>query len=232
MVLVAVPICNNFGHNNIPDTISSLERRHVGAVAVRGIGLEAFCGAKPDGRLIEVADRAQHHRSIQIDAPGVINWRKERGRLEAFLSRMPFRVPLDRPVASLAAGEKQKLEILKLLYLDQRFLILDEPTSVLTPAEADEILGPDDLGYLFSAYAWTYTALQIPVGLIVDRLGVKWANPVGVAAWSLAARSSEWGRSGSALPTVMSVGGNAGLTWSVIDHAANAGSSRKRRWPE
>jgi general nucleoside transport system ATP-binding protein len=32
-------------------------------------------------------------------------------------------------------------EILKLLYLDQRLLILDEPTSVLTPSEADEILG-------------------------------------------------------------------------------------------
>ena len=44
-------------------------------------------------------------------------------------------------MSSLAAGEKQKLEILKLLYLDQRFLILDEPTSVLTPGEADEILG-------------------------------------------------------------------------------------------
>ena len=77
----------------------------------------------------------------RADAPNVINWRKERARLEAFLKTMPFRVPLDRPVGSLAAGEKQKLEILKLLYLDQRFLILDEPTSVLTPAEADEILG-------------------------------------------------------------------------------------------
>jgi simple sugar transport system ATP-binding protein len=54
---------------------------------------------------------------------------------------MPFRVPLDARVAALAAGEKQKLEILKLLYLDQRLLILDEPTSVLTPGEADEILG-------------------------------------------------------------------------------------------
>src|ERR1700684_2167653 len=61
--------------------------------------------------------------------------------LETFLDRMPFRVPLDKPVSSMAAGEKQKLEILKLLYLDQRFLILDEPTSVLTPGEADEILG-------------------------------------------------------------------------------------------
>jgi len=77
----------------------------------------------------------------RADTPAVIDWRKERKRLAAFMDRMPFRVPLDVPVARLAAGEKQKLEILKLLYLDGRFLILDEPTSVLTPPEADEVLG-------------------------------------------------------------------------------------------
>jgi general nucleoside transport system ATP-binding protein len=77
----------------------------------------------------------------RADAPAVIDWRTETRRLEAFLDRMPFRVPLDVPVSTLAAGEKQKLEILKLLYLDQRLLILDEPTSVLTPDEADEMLG-------------------------------------------------------------------------------------------
>jgi ABC-type uncharacterized transport system ATPase subunit len=77
----------------------------------------------------------------RADAPAVIDWKKETRRLEEFLDRMPFRVPLDVPVSMLAAGEKQKLEILKLLYLDQRMLILDEPTSVLTPAEADEMLG-------------------------------------------------------------------------------------------
>jgi ABC-type uncharacterized transport system ATPase subunit len=77
----------------------------------------------------------------RADTPAIINWPSERKRLAAFLDRMPFRVPLDEPVSALAAGEKQKLEILKLLYLDQRFLILDEPTSVLTPSEADEILG-------------------------------------------------------------------------------------------
>ena len=77
----------------------------------------------------------------RADAPSFINWRAERRALNAFLERMPFRVPLDRPVSGLAAGERQKLEILKLLYLNQRFLILDEPTSVLTPGEADEILG-------------------------------------------------------------------------------------------
>jgi ABC-type uncharacterized transport system ATPase subunit len=77
----------------------------------------------------------------RADAPAVIDWKKEMRALEAFLDRMPFRVPLDVPVSTLAAGEKQKLEILKLLYLDQRLLILDEPTSVLTPGEADEMLG-------------------------------------------------------------------------------------------
>jgi len=75
------------------------------------------------------------------DAPAVIDWRREMPRLRAFMDRMPFRVPLDRPVRMLAAGEKQKLEILKQLYLGRRFLILDEPTSVLTPDEADEVLG-------------------------------------------------------------------------------------------
>jgi simple sugar transport system ATP-binding protein len=91
--------------------------------------------------LVPALTAAENLVVSRADAPAFIDWRKERKALEAFLERMPFRVPLDRPVSGLAAGEKQKLEILKLLYLDQRFLILDEPTSVLTPGEADEILG-------------------------------------------------------------------------------------------
>jgi ABC-type uncharacterized transport system ATPase subunit len=75
------------------------------------------------------------------DAPRVIDWRREKAALTAFMARMPFAVPLDQPVRALSAGEKQKLEILKQLYLGRRFLILDEPTSVLTPDEADEVLG-------------------------------------------------------------------------------------------
>ena len=75
------------------------------------------------------------------DAPLMIDWRKERAALAEFMEGMPFRVPLDAPVGTLAAGERQKLEILKQLYLGRRFLVLDEPTSVLTPGEAEEVLG-------------------------------------------------------------------------------------------
>ena len=75
------------------------------------------------------------------NVPAIVDWKVERADLTAFMARMPFQVPLDAPVATLAAGEKQKAEIVKQLYLNTRFLILDEPTSVLTPNEADEILG-------------------------------------------------------------------------------------------
>src|SRR3989344_5981406 len=53
----------------------------------------------------------------------------------------PFQLGLDARRVDLSAGEKQKLEILRQLYLQPRLLILDEPTSVLTPQEADEVLG-------------------------------------------------------------------------------------------
>ncbi len=77
----------------------------------------------------------------RAEVPAVINWTRERKALAAFMERMPFKIPLDRRVSELAAGEKQKLEIVKQLYLGRSFLVLDEPTSVLTPAEADEMLG-------------------------------------------------------------------------------------------
>ncbi len=47
-------------------------------------------------------------------------------------------------------------------------------------------LDPAELGYLFSAYSWTYTALQIPMGLVVDRLGVKRIGRLGALLWTLA----------------------------------------------
>ncbi len=71
----------------------------------------------------------------------VINWQQEEQQLTQFMDTMPFKVSLSARVSSLAAGEKQKVEILKQLALRNRILILDEPTSVLTPQEADEVLG-------------------------------------------------------------------------------------------
>ncbi|MBS0640560.1 MAG: ATP-binding cassette domain-containing protein, partial [Proteobacteria bacterium] len=75
------------------------------------------------------------------NVPAVINWRAEIAALTEFMQRMPFKVPLEVRVGSLAAGERQKTEIIKQLYLQRKLLVLDEPTSVLTPQEATEMLG-------------------------------------------------------------------------------------------
>ena len=52
-----------------------------------------------------------------------------------------YGLPIDPSaiVSSLSMGEKQRVEILKLLYRDSRVLILDEPTAVLTPAETEQL---------------------------------------------------------------------------------------------
>src|SRR6201984_3429068 len=42
------------------------------------------------------------------DVPAIVDWPKEKKQLEAFLSRMPFKVPLDARFSDISAGERQK----------------------------------------------------------------------------------------------------------------------------
>ena len=142
---------NGAGKSTLVKSIMGYYRADKGALMLDGkeVGVRSPRDARDLGlgmvyqhfTLVPCLTGAENLVISRADAPSVIDWKKEKRALDAFLDRMPFRAPLDRPVSTLAAGEKQKLEILKLLYLDQRLLILDEPTSVLTPQEADEILG-------------------------------------------------------------------------------------------
>ncbi len=91
--------------------------------------------------LVENMSVAENLVLSRADVPRIIDWKKEKRELEEFMDEMPFRISPERLVRKLAAGEKQKLEILKQLYVGSRIVILDEPTSVLTPQEADEVLG-------------------------------------------------------------------------------------------
>ncbi|MFV0335091.1 MAG: ABC transporter ATP-binding protein [Tropicimonas sp.] len=63
--------------------------------------------------------------------------RAARARLEALMADSGLEAPLDSKVRALSVGERQRVEILKALYRDVRILVLDEPTAVLTPQEAD-----------------------------------------------------------------------------------------------
>jgi len=64
-----------------------------------------------------------------------IDYRTAKEKIRAISSQFGLDVEPDVKINDLSVGVQQRVEILKLLYRDARILILDEPTSVLTPQE-------------------------------------------------------------------------------------------------
>ena len=67
------------------------------------------------------------------------NTHEARLKLTKIMEDTGLQAPLDISVGRLSVGERQRIEILKALYRDVRILVLDEPTAVLTPQEADAL---------------------------------------------------------------------------------------------
>ena len=55
------------------------------------------------------------------------------------MSRYSLDIDLDMFVEDLSVGEKQRVEIIKVLFRGAKILILDEPTAVLVPQEVNEL---------------------------------------------------------------------------------------------
>jgi len=64
---------------------------------------------------------------------------KAKKQLADLAEETGLKVPLDTPIEMLPVGVQQRVEILKVLYRGTDLLILDEPTSSLTPMEVDEL---------------------------------------------------------------------------------------------
>lgn len=47
-------------------------------------------------------------------------------------------------------------------------------------------IGLGEFGIVLSAFSWSYLVAQVPVGTLLDRVGVKWLNRVGTFLWGLA----------------------------------------------
>ncbi|OPG15311.1 MFS transporter [Ferroacidibacillus organovorans] len=59
--------------------------------------------------------------------------------------------------------------------------------SVATkPLMQEYHLSSAQFGWVLSSFAWSYAILQIPVGALLDKIGVKWLVRVGTIIWSLA----------------------------------------------
>ncbi|MDQ2841732.1 MAG: MFS transporter [Acidobacteriota bacterium] len=81
-------------------------------------------------------------------------------------------------------------------------------------------LSDSSRGLLNSAFFWSYAALQIPAGWVVDRYGVKRPFAIGFALWSLLAGATAWAGSATQLFMVRFLLGSgeaintpAGMRW-------------------
>lgn len=74
-------------------------------------------------------------------------------------------------------------------YVDRQVIAVLKPMIQASLGWSDQ-----DYGLLASLFQLAAALAFVATGAIVDRLGVRWANPVGVAAWSLAAMAHGWAR--------------------------------------
>lgn len=64
---------------------------------------------------------------------------KEISDIQELIRRFGLKLDPQASVESISVGQKQRVEILKVLYRGAKLIILDEPTAVLTPQETDEL---------------------------------------------------------------------------------------------
>jgi simple sugar transport system ATP-binding protein len=78
---------------------------------------------------------------VEIKGPlGIRKRKQEIDKLNELMEQSGLKVPLHQPISALNVAEKSRCEILKVLYRNASLLILDEPTSVLSPQEIDRFL--------------------------------------------------------------------------------------------
>jgi simple sugar transport system ATP-binding protein len=77
---------------------------------------------------------------VGTESKGIaLNLKQAHTKTKSICADYGVELDLERHVADLSVGERQWVEILKTLYVDTEFLILDEPTAVLTPQEAEKL---------------------------------------------------------------------------------------------
>ncbi|GAA1389197.1 ABC transporter ATP-binding protein [Luteococcus peritonei] len=76
----------------------------------------------------------------ETGAMGTVDMKAARARVRELSERYKLQVDPDAVIENLPVGVQQRVEILKALANDAKYLIFDEPTAVLTPQEIDELM--------------------------------------------------------------------------------------------
>jgi ABC-type uncharacterized transport system ATPase subunit len=140
---------NGAGKTTLMNVLSGLYRADAGAVLVDGtpVVIRSPADALRHGigmvhQHVELIENMTALENMILGAEGARWWlpaQARRREVDALARRFGFVVDLDTPVRGLAAGVQQKIEILKALHRGVSVLILDEPTTMLTPQEVDAL---------------------------------------------------------------------------------------------
>ncbi|WP_332700673.1 ABC transporter ATP-binding protein [Devosia sp.] len=77
--------------------------------------------------------------NIALGMDAKIPSRELEARIREVMAKYGLSLDPHRTVATLSVGERQRIEIVRALLLDPKLLIMDEPTSVLTPQEVEQL---------------------------------------------------------------------------------------------
>lgn len=89
--------------------------------------------------------------------------------------------------AADARRSRVRLLIVTMLFLVTTVNYADRATlSIAGPALSKELhLDPVAMGYVFSAFGWSYVIAQVPCGWLLDRYGSKWVYAISIIVWSV-----------------------------------------------
>lgn len=91
-------------------------------------------------RLVDTLTVAENIHLGWEDTPVNINNKLLAGRVHRIAEELGYQVDPNAYIWQLSVGEQQRVEILRVLARGARILVMDEPTAVLTPAEAEELM--------------------------------------------------------------------------------------------
>src|SRR2546426_5967873 len=141
---------NGAGKSTLSNIMTGLYRPDEGEIRVHGVPVEFH--APRDALRAGIGMVHQHFRlaasftvaeNFALGTHGSRGFRLELGAIDRRVSELAqrYRMPVNprARIWQLSVGERQRVEILKALYRGARILILDEPTSQLTPQEADDL---------------------------------------------------------------------------------------------
>jgi MFS transporter, ACS family, glucarate transporter len=96
--------------------------------------------------------------------------------------------------AAEARRSRVRLFIVTMLFLVTTVNYADRATlSIAGPALSKELhLDPIALGYIFSAFGWSYVVAQVPGGWLLDRFGSRWVYAFSIMIWSLFTLMQGW----------------------------------------